>query len=224
MSSNGPQSGLAWPDHDQGPAPPPEYKGRERDEDRSTRKPLAWWDRVKFLFLLLGGFAALVWGTMANDPILPFREALIQTARSGAWVLGLVAFELLRQIHFFISEHWARYHRFWSERVFGGLNRRVSKMNDWNRFRLARAFKWLFFLAIFDLILAKLIHEPPAIALFKLPVIIFQALPLIVQAVVIISLGLFQIIALYWFLSKGGIDVYFPDDIKTRFRDVWGQD
>src|SRR6266545_5694322 len=117
MSSNGPQSGLARPDHDSGPGQPPEYKGRERDEDRATRKPLPWWDRVKFLFLLLGGFAALVWGTMANDPILPFREALMQTARSGAWILALVAFELLRQIHFFISEHWARYHRFWSERV-----------------------------------------------------------------------------------------------------------
>jgi cell division protease FtsH len=25
-------------------------------------------------------------------------------------------------------------------------------------------------------------------------------------------------------LSRGGVDVYFPDDIKTRFSDVWGQD
>jgi cell division protease FtsH len=223
MSTSRPQ-GLAWPDHDRGPVPPPEHEGRERDEERTTRKPLAWWDRAKFLILLLGGFAALVWGTMANDPILPFGDALMQTVRSGAWVLILACLEALRQIHFFVSEHSARYHRFWTQRVFGGFNRRANKMNDWNRFRLARALKWLFWLAIFDLILAKLIHEPPAIALFKLPVIIFQALPLIVQAVVIISLGLFQIIALYWFLSKGGIDVYFPDDIKTRFRDVWGQD
>jgi len=224
MSSKRPESGLAWPDHDRGPTPPPEHKGRERDEDRTTRKPLGWWDRFKFLALLLGGFAALVWGTMANDPILPFGDALSQTIRSGAWVLVLALLEGVRQLHFFISENWARYHRFWSQRVFGGLNRRAAKMNDWNRFRLARAVKWLFWLAIFDLVLAKLIHEPPAIALFKLPVIIFQALPMIVQAVVIISLGLFQIIALYWFLSKGGIDVYFPDDIKTRYRDVWGQD
>jgi cell division protease FtsH len=221
--SSSPQAGLARPDHG-GPTPPPDYQGRERDEDRATRKPLGWWDRFKFLILLLGGFAALVWGTMANDPILPFADALSQTVRSGAWILVLAGLEALRQLHYFISEHWARYHRFWSERVFGGLNRRAAKMNDWNRFRLARAVKWLFWLAIFDLVLAKLINEPPAIALFKLPVIIFQALPMIVQAVVIISLGLLQIVALYWFMSKGGIDVYFPDDIKTRFRDVWGQD
>jgi cell division protease FtsH len=223
MSTSRPE-GLAWPDHDRGPEPPPEHQGRERDEERATRKPLSWWDRSKFLILLLGGFAALVWGTMANDPILPFADALAQTVRSASWILILAGLEALRQIHYFVSEHSARYHRFWTERVFGGLNRRANKMNDWNRFRLARAMKWLFWIVVFDLVLAKLINEPPAIALFKLPVIIFQALPLIVQAVVIISLGLFQIIALYWFLSKGGIDVYFPDDIKTRFRDVWGQD
>ena len=33
-----------------------------------------------------------------------------------------------------------------------------------------------------------------------------------------------QFAALFWFLSRGGVDVYFPDDIKTRFTDVWGQD
>ena len=29
---------------------------------------------------------------------------------------------------------------------------------------------------------------------------------------------------MFWFLSRGGTEVYFPDDIKTRFSDVWGQD
>ena len=33
-----------------------------------------------------------------------------------------------------------------------------------------------------------------------------------------------QFVAIFWFLSRGGIDTYFPDDIKTRFTDVWGQD
>ncbi len=33
-----------------------------------------------------------------------------------------------------------------------------------------------------------------------------------------------QFVALFWFLSRGGVDVYYPDDIKTRFSDVWGQD
>ena len=33
-----------------------------------------------------------------------------------------------------------------------------------------------------------------------------------------------QFVGLFWFLSRGGVDVYYPDDIKTRFADVWGQD
>src|ERR671922_256465 len=33
-----------------------------------------------------------------------------------------------------------------------------------------------------------------------------------------------QFVAIFWFLSKGGMDTYMPEDIKTRFSDVWGQD
>jgi ATP-dependent Zn protease len=33
-----------------------------------------------------------------------------------------------------------------------------------------------------------------------------------------------QFVAIFWFLSRGGVDTYFPDDIRTRFSDVWGQD
>ena len=29
---------------------------------------------------------------------------------------------------------------------------------------------------------------------------------------------------MFWFLSKGGVDTYYPGDVKTRFTDVWGQD
>jgi ATP-dependent Zn protease len=33
-----------------------------------------------------------------------------------------------------------------------------------------------------------------------------------------------QFVAIFWFLSRGGIDVYFPGDVNTRFSHVWGQD
>src|SRR5262249_13242134 len=35
---------------------------------------------------------------------------------------------------------------------------------------------------------------------------------------------IFQFIGLFWFLSRGGIDYYMPDEIETRFTDVKGQD
>ena len=36
------------------------------------------------------------------------------------------------------------------------------------------------------------------------------------------SRGLLQFVAIFWFLSRGGMDTYMPDDIETRFSDVQG--
>ena len=223
MSDDGKQ-GLAWPDHDTGPVPPPEYKSRERDEERRTRKRLAMWDRIKILVLLLGGFAVLVWGSYAENPTEPLGYSLYETATTHTWLLILAGLELLRQVHYLISERSARYHRFWSQSVFGGFARRTGRMNDWNRYRISRALKWLFFLLIFDLVLARILSVDPALALIRLPAIIFQALPMILQVIFIMFIAVGQFVAIFWFLSKGGVDVYFPDDVKTRYTDVWGQD
>ncbi|MFN2489458.1 MAG: AAA family ATPase [Actinomycetota bacterium] len=225
MSSNGEGgSGPAWPSHDSGPTPPPSYRGRERDEDRRTRKPLAFWDRIKILLLLLGAWGVLVWGSVAGNPILTWRDALILNSRTNGWLLVLAALELLRQVHYFISEHWARYHQFWTIRVFGGLERGKARLNDWNRFRIGRVLRWSFVLVILDLLVAKLFELPPALALVQLPVIFFRAAPFILQLAFGLLFGVIQIFGIFYFLSRGGTDVYFPDDIKTRFRDVWGQD
>ena len=49
-------------------------------------------------------------------------------------------------------------------------------------------------------------------------------LPFVVQIVFTLMFVVLQFVALFWFMSRGGVDVYYPDDIKTRFSDVWGQD
>src|SRR2546425_6316705 len=220
-----PETGLAEPS---APAPPPrglEYKSREREEDRPTRKPLAWWDRDKILLLLLAGFMLLVWSTLAQfEGLLSFKDAFLQTFHQQVWLVVLIAIELVRQAHFLVSEHVASYHRFWSQKVFGDFNRRVGRMNDWNRFRVARVLKVLFILVILDLILAKLYQRSAAIAIFQLPIAIFKALPFALQLLLYAFILIGQFVLLFWFLSRGGVDVYFPDDIKTRFSDVWGQD
>ena len=68
----------------QGPPgePPPPPSGRPRDEDRLTRKPLTFWDRIKFLLLLVLLWFVLVWSAMANDPLVGFSDAMrIEVAR-----------------------------------------------------------------------------------------------------------------------------------------------
>ncbi len=86
----------------------------------------AWWDRIKVLLLLVGLLGFFVAAEIADNPILPISEAINETLRSKVWLLGLIGLELLRQIHYLISEHSAGYHQFWTKRVFGGWNRYVD--------------------------------------------------------------------------------------------------
>ncbi|HEX9823947.1 MAG TPA: AAA family ATPase [Actinomycetota bacterium] len=202
-----------------------EYKSRERDEDRPTRKPLPLWDRVKLILLFLGAWTVLFWANVAQfDPVISMREAFVQTLRGNWWLLALAGLELVRQTHYLIAEASAAYHRFWTQRVFSGFERRTGRMNDYTRYRVSRVLKLLFVLLIVDLVVARTFDLHPATALFQLPFLITSALPFVFQMFFGFFFIMFQFIGLFWFLSRGGVDVYYPDDIKTRFTDVWGQD
>ena len=54
--------------------------------------------------------------------------------------------------------------------------------------------------------------------------ILWHALPFIIQFAFLLFFTVAQFALLFWFLSRGGVDVYYPGDVKTRFSDVWGQD
>ncbi|MDQ3574934.1 MAG: AAA family ATPase [Actinomycetota bacterium] len=203
---------------------PPEEHGAARREEGPRRKPLAFWDRTKFLILLSGAWLVLVWAAMADDPNLSFVEAVRTHTRSSWWLLVLLVVEGLRQAHYLISERSAAYHHFWSHVVFGGIERRTGGLDDWNRYRLARAFKVLLLLAVVAVLLGRVYDVSPVQGLFRLPSAIWQALPLVLQILFLMAAVVLQFVAIFWFLSKGGVDVYFPDDVKTRFKDVWGQD
>ncbi len=162
---------------------------------------------------------------MADNPLLPFVDAARIEADKSQWLLWLAGIEVVRQLHFFISERWSGYHRFWSQRVFGGTERALRRrFSDWTRFRLARVLKWLAFIVLLALVLGKVLDTSPVLALFQAPALIFAALPLILQLLFAFFFIAFQFIGLFWLLSRGGVDTYYPDDITTRFADVWGQD
>ena len=213
-------AGLAPPDE----GPTFGFKSRERLEDRATRKPMALWDRIKMLVLLVGLFVFFVLAETGDNPILPLSEAFRHQLESKWWIVALAGVEVLRQIHYKISETSAPWHRFWTQKVFGSVDRRKSKMDDWNRYRMGRAMRQLFLLFIVALILGAMFDTSPILGLVKLPTAIWSALPLIFQLFFAVAFIIIQFGAMFWFLSRGGTDVYFPDDIKTRFSDVWGQD
>src|SRR5689334_18718394 len=207
------------------PPPPPPPSGRPRDEDRLTRKPLSVWDRIKFLLLLGLIWFLLMWSVMANDPLVGFSDAVRIQVRTGWWVFALMGLEVLRQVHFLISEHSAGYHHFWTETVFGGFERVTHRrISDWTRFRVWRIMTWIFWIVILAVVAGKILHTTPLLALLRAPQIIWHALPFVLQIVFTLLFVVLQFAALFWFMSRGGVDVYYPDDIKTRFSDVWGQD
>jgi cell division protease FtsH len=199
--------------------------GRPREEDSLTRKRMSFWDRIKWLVLLAAIWLILVWSVMADNPLIGFVDATRIEVSEGWWVFALAGLEVLHQMHFLISEHWAAYNQFWINRIWGGFHRFTNrKLSAWTQFRIGRLVRWIVIIAVIAIITGKIIHATPLLALLKIPALIWHALPFVVQIVFTLFFVVAQFAMLFWFLSRGGVDVYFPDDIKTRFSDVWGQD
>ena len=196
---------------------------RVRDEDRRTRIHLSVYDRIKFLGLFTLVFFVLVWAAMADNPLLNFKDGVSQIFTSRKWLVLLFIIELVRQLHFALAELLAPYHGIW-QKYFNLVDRIVHKVSDWNRYRLSRVIKGLLAIAMLAVVLGAVYHETPVRALFYAPKALWSALPMLGQLLFAVFFILIQFFAMFWFLSRGGIDTYFPDDIRTRFTDVWGQD
>ena len=196
---------------------------RPKDTDRKTRIHLSFYDRVKFLLLFGITYLVLTWSSLADNPILSVQDALNETARTKSWLFVLVAVEIVRQAHFILAELLAPYHGIW-KRYFKFVDRQIHRLSDWTRFRLSRFIKWILVVILLAVILGAIYKEPPIKALFLAPKAFISALPLLGQLLFAVFFVIIQFAAIFWFLSRGGVDTYFPDDIKTRFTDVWGQD
>jgi ATP-dependent Zn protease len=200
---------------------------RPRPSERTTRSRSAGWDRVKFLILLailwLSGLAT-VWTTV-NSVGGPISDAVREAVRDYAWIIALAALEALRQLHYLIEEHSPGYYALWEKRVFRGMNRRLGRMDDWTRYRMTRAFKWTVILFAFSTFLGRIFHtEPVWLGIVDGPSRLVGALPFILQILFFMVFGVLQFVAIFWFLSRGGVDTIMPDEIETRFDDVKGQD
>jgi ATP-dependent Zn protease len=183
------------------------------------------WDRIKIFLLLVALLGFFVCVEIADNPILPISEAIRITLTSKTWLLVIIGLEVVRQVHYFVSERWPAYHQFWSKRVFGGLNRYTQKYNSWNRYRMARATKWLIAIAIGAVILGRIFDTSPFTSYFEALNEAVGAAPVILQAGLFLLFWIgFQFGLMFFFLTRGGVETFFPDDIRTRFSDVWGQD
>ena len=211
------------PDSPQGHDGPLGFHGNPKESERRTRRPMILLDRVRFIVLFLVAWIGLVIADIGDNPLLSVGDAMRRGLRSNWWMLVLVALELLRQIHYWISERSATYHQSW-KRAWKGFDGVRKKAPPLVRFRLTRLARILVFLVLLSIVLGKIIDESPITALFKAPALVVQALPSILQVVFYMLFAVGQFVAIFWFLSRGGVDTYMPDEIPTRFSDVWGQD
>ncbi len=219
-----PGGATGLPEPEVGPVVSPTH-GRRDNPDLLTRKPLVLWDRIKLLLFFGAAFGIIVWAQAAQNPLVSLPQAEQSAAASGFGqiLLVLIVLEALRQIHFVLAEHSAGYHQAWL-RLFARTERFTGRYSAWTRYRVARVLKWVFTLAVVSMVLAAISGLPPVIALFQVPAWFIQQLPMILQLVLYLFIAVAQFALIFWFLSRGGVDVYFPDDVKTRFDDVWGQD
>jgi ATP-dependent Zn protease len=200
---------------------------RKRDA-RVTRRRADTWDRIKFLVLLGIVMTAIILSS-SDLGFLGFGEVLANffDTTGGRVLVVLLGIEVLRQVHYFVSERSASYHSFWRDTFFGGMERFThDHFKPWTRFRVGRLFRWSFYLLILGVLLDYFIAEVngPIEALVEAPRIFVEALPFIFQLMFGFLFITIQFVGLFWLLTRGGTDVILPEEVTTRFDDVWGQD
>ncbi|HKX75982.1 MAG TPA: AAA family ATPase [Acidimicrobiia bacterium] len=196
---------------------------------RTTRRKADVWDRIKFLVILIVITTAVV-GSEVAPPFVTLDAALRDffSTSGGQVVLFLFFAEIIRQIHYFVSERSAGYHSFWQRGFFGRIEGGLDHLKPWTRFRVGRFVRWTIIISIYALIVTYLVPEisSPIEAITQAPRLLVAVItsPFFIQAIVIFTIAVGQFVMIFWFLSRGGMNVVMPEEIKTRFSDVWGQD
>ncbi len=203
-------------------------KNKKRTLKTDVRRRSPTWDRMKFIVLILFALGILI-SSKVSAPFTTLEQALADTWNEtfGRVLMIALPLELLRQIHYYISEKVGPYNRFWAKGVFGGMERQAHRrFKPWTRFRLGRYVRILIFLLILGAVVDYFVADvsSPVEALIQLPRILARNFQ---QFIFFLFYPLFLILqfgALFWFLSRGGVDTVMPEEIETRYSDVWGQD
>lgn len=181
------------------------------------------WERIRLTLLFSALFGLMYISTLQSNPLMTPSDALLWTAELAPELPILVGLEVARQLLIFLAE---RSRRFYSlvlvvSRVAAAPTRRV---NERAKMTLSKIAFWVFMLVLYALVASKFTGTGPVQAVFDLPSRIVVALPMLLQLAFAFFFVIIQFVGLFWFLSRGGVETYFPEDIKTRFDQVWGQD
>ncbi|MFQ5966251.1 MAG: AAA family ATPase [Acidimicrobiia bacterium] len=198
------------------------------DLKKERRPHVSVWERIRIL-LFLGVVLLFFVAKDVNPPFVTWGDSFSDFASSafGVFWLALIGLEVLRQIHYLVSEFSAGYHYFWQHKVFGGAERKVqSNTSEWFRYRMRRLVKIAVLIGVYVVVVMIMRDDisGPAEAIVRFPEIFLDTAPVVLRFLMFGMIIVFQFVMIFWFLSRGGIDVAYPQDIDTRFDDVKGQD
>lgn len=208
----------------------PLHEPEEDNREPLTRPPIMFWDRAKLLVVVAAIFAMSVAIKREDVPIMSWGDVLRDQINAKWWLFVLAGLEIIHQIHLFISEKSGGYNQAWENKVWGAWERRMSKLNPWLRYRLGRMVKVLVWVTLGLLVFSRIWGVSFLEAVVQAPGRLWSnpfgnaGMPWFFQFFFAFGYIMLQFVGMFWFLSRGGIDVYMPRDIKTRFSDVWGQD
>jgi len=206
------------------PQPGLQLQSRPKATEQTTRPPLSAFDRLKVVAFVLFIGLLISFARVEANPVLSWGEALYRSYVADGWILVALLLEAIRQASFFVAERSQRYHQFWRKSVFGRWTKRVAKMDAWTVYRAQRASRTVGVLILLALVLGIFQNRSPLAALASVPGEVWERLPFLFQIVIYALMAILQFVAIFWFLSRGGVDTYMPSEIQTRFADIWGQD
>ncbi len=193
-----------------------------------VRRRSPTWDRMKFIVLILV-FLGILISSKVSAPFTTFVQALEDSWNEtfGRVLMIALPLEVLRQIHYLVSEKWGRYNSFWTRSIFGRIELEAQRrFKPWTRFRLGRYVRIIVFLLILGAVVDYFVADVsnPVEAIIQLPRILARNFQDFIFFLFYPLFLIMQFGALFWFLSRGGVDTVMPEEIETRYSDVWGQD
>ena len=212
------------------PFPVPVHEPQPDDREPRTRRRLLFWDRAKIFVILAVVLVFSVAIKKQDIPIMSWSEAWRDQLRAKSWILAAAGLEAARQLHLFVSERWAGYHQFWERNVWGRWERLIGRLSPWTRYRLARLVRVSLWVSLALVVFSSIWGVSFLEAIVQAPSRFWtnpfgdSGFPWFFQVFFLLFMAVGQFAAIFWFLSRGGVDTYMPGDIKTRFDDVWGQD
>jgi len=182
----------------------------------NTRPPLITWDRIRITLVLV----AYILSAESATP-LPF----VQTG-FGRLLFGLLVLEVGRQFYTYRQETkaWAYLA---AERRKQSFENWRSRFTDNTRYRMRRTFYLLLSLYATGFLIDGVTTrcDGAVSCALTFPQIIIQNLPQMIQVAFYIAIGMAQLVAMFWGLTKvGSYKLIPPSTIKVRFDQVYGQD